>query len=322
MNIGILGAGLMGSQIGVEYAVGGHDVTFVTRSPESARQRVEHAFTLAEGSGLASSPEVVAARGRTVVTSEIAAIGGDCAVVVENVVEDLGVKGGVLAEAATAAPDAILATNTSSLSILAIGAACGAPERVVGTHYWNPPLLMPLVEVIRSERTRPGIVEKMTATLRALGKRPVPVEKDVPGFVWNRMQMALLREAVWIVEHGVASPEAVDEIVRDGLARRWRHTGPFQTAALGGAETFERVAANLWPEISAATELRDLRRWLPTDGRDLAGVRERRDRGLRGDLAADRMARAGALAAASGTAAAVAAGTTGPETGAAGGGQP
>ena len=310
MKVAVLGAGLMGSQIGVEYALGGHSVTFVSRTRSAAEERVRNALLLAEASGLATGAEIHAGADRITVESTADAIATDCQVVVENVVEDLKVKGNVLAEAAAVAPSAILATNTSSLSILAIGEACGAAERVVGTHYWNPPLLMPLVEVVRSERTRPGIVAEMIVTLEGLGKRPVRVEKDVPGFVWNRLQLALLREAVWIVEQGVASPDAVDEIVRDGLARRWRYTGPFQTAALGGAETFERVAANLWPVISDATELRNLRRWLPGDADALLRLRERRDRGLRGDLADDAVEKFGAVGTAAAEQTSVMAGTT------------
>jgi 3-hydroxybutyryl-CoA dehydrogenase len=123
--------------------------------------------------------------------------------------------------------------------------------------------------------------------LRALGKRPVLVDRDVQGFAWNRLQLALLREAVWLVENGVASPETVDEIVRDGLARRWRYTGPFQTAALGGAETFERVAALLWPALSQATSLQNLRQWLDENLETTGPLRERRDRGLAADMRAD-----------------------------------
>jgi 3-hydroxybutyryl-CoA dehydrogenase len=128
----------------------------------------------------------------------------------------------------------------------------------------------------------------MTATLRQLGKRPVLVDRDVPGFAWNRLQFALLREAVWLVENGVASPDTVDEIVRDGLARRWRFTGPFQTAALGGPATFERIANNLWPELSSATSLQDLRRWLDEDTATTTNLRERRDDGLVNELLHDR----------------------------------
>jgi 3-hydroxybutyryl-CoA dehydrogenase len=204
------------------------------------------------------------------------------------VVEDLAQKAAALAPVIPFAPEAIIASNTSSIPITEIGAKIGVPERTIGAHYWNPPLLMPLVELIRGDQTSDEVVATMTATLRALGKRPVIADRDVPGFVWNRLQLALLREAVWIVEQGVASPETVDEIVRDGLARRWRYTGPFQTAALGGAKTFEQVAANLWPVLSCATSLANLRQWLDESPETTGPLRERRDAGLAADLRADR----------------------------------
>ena len=99
-------------------------------------------------------------------------------------------------------------------------AACGAPERTVGTHYWNPPLLMPLVEIISGAHSTPEAVELARGAVASSGKRPVLVQRDVPGFIWNRLQHALLREARWIVDNGVATPEAVDEVVRFGNARR------------------------------------------------------------------------------------------------------
>ena len=203
-------------------------------------------------------------------------------------VEDLDEKAAALAPVMAVAPDAIIATNTSAIPISAIGAAIHAPQRTIGAHYWNPPLLMPLVEVIRGAETSPDTATEMTTILRQLGKRPVLVDRDVPGFAWNRLQLALLREAVWLVENGVASPATVDEIVRDGLARRWRFTGPFQTAALGGPATFERVANNLWPELSCATSLHDLRRWLDEDPATTTPLRERRDDGLVNELLHDR----------------------------------
>lgn len=290
MRIVVAGAGLMGSQIGAEYALGGHDVRFVARRRESAQERVERAFGLAADLGLYPVDVIDAARRRVAVETDLAATGTGADLLVESVVEDMDAKAAVLRGAAALMPNAVLASNTSSLSITALGDAAGAPERIIGTHYWNPPLLMPLVEVIRGERTAGHVVTIVTQELRKLGKRPVAVEKDVPGFVWNRLQFALLREAVWIVEQGVASPDAVDEIVRDGLARRWRLTGPFATAALGGADTFSRIAANLCPELSDADRIDDLRRWLDLTPDRLAAIAERRDAGLAEDLKRDRYA--------------------------------
>jgi 3-hydroxybutyryl-CoA dehydrogenase len=251
MRVVVIGAGLMGSQIGEEYAAGGHDVTFVRRAAGDAPR--------AQPADDAPPADLV----------------------VESVPEDFALKVEVLGAAAAAHPDAVLASNTSSLSITALGEAIGAPERTLGTHYWNPPRLMPLVEVIRGAASAERVAFVID-TLRALGKRPVEIARDVPGFAWNRLQFALLREALWLVDEGVAEPAVVDEIVRDGLARRWRYCGPFETAALGGIETFERVAANLFGELStaaAAPGLAAAAASVPLDG-----VAQRRDAGLAEEL--------------------------------------
>jgi 3-hydroxybutyryl-CoA dehydrogenase len=210
-----------------------------------------------------------------------------CEVAVESAPEDLELKASLLRPVAEASPDAVLATNTSSLSVSELGERIGAPERTVGTHYWNPPLLMPLVEVVAGSRTDPEVVRRTAETLRELGKRPVLVG-DVPGFAWNRLQMAVLREAVALVEHGVASPAIVDEILTHGLARRWRHIGFFQAIALGGVATWQKTGANLLPLISAATELPELSRWVQKGDEELAAVAARRDEGLARDLLAER----------------------------------
>jgi 3-hydroxybutyryl-CoA dehydrogenase len=286
MKIVLLGPGLMGSQIACEYALGGHEVVVLARRPDVARERIERGFSTAREHELASPEQIDAARERMTIAADSDAADG-ARIIVESVVEDLVEKKEALQPVVARNPDAIIASNTSSIPITAIGAAIGAGERTVGAHYWNPPLLMPMVEVIRGDETAEAVVAEMTATLRALGKRPVLVDRDVQGFAWNRLQLALLREAVWLVENGVASPATVDEIVRDGLARRWRYTGPFQTAALGGAATFERVANLLWPALSTATSLQDLRQWLDESPQTTGPLRERRDRGLAADMRAD-----------------------------------
>lgn len=287
MKIALLGPGLMGAQIACEYALGGHDVVILARRVDAAAERLSRSWATALEHGLATADKISAAQQRILLTTDVAQSAG-AGIIVESVVEDLEQKAEAVKPVLALSPEAIVASNTSSIPITAIGEAVGAPEQTVGAHYWNPPLLMPLVEIIRGEATSDATVETMKATVRSLGKRPVLVDRDVPGFVWNRLQLALLREAVWIVEQGVASPAVVDEIVRDGLARRWRYTGPFQTAALGGASTFERVAANLWPVLSQATTLDDLRQWLDETPDTTQPVRERRDTGLAAELRADR----------------------------------
>jgi 3-hydroxybutyryl-CoA dehydrogenase len=293
VKIILLGPGLMGSHIACEYALGGHDIAVLARRPDVARERIERGFATASEHGLATPDQVAVARERLTIGQESDGAEG-AQIIVESVVEDLVEKKAALLPIVARNPDAIVASNTSSIPITAIGAAIGAGARTVGAHYWNPPLLMPMVELIRGDETDEAVVAQMTATLRALGKRPVLVDRDVQGFAWNRLQLALLREAVWLVENGVASPATVDEIVRDGLARRWRYTGPFQTAALGGAATFERVANLLWPALSTATALQGLRQWLEESPQTTEALRERRDGGLAADMRADLEREAGA----------------------------
>jgi len=286
VNVLIVGAGLMGAQIGCEYALGGHGVALLARNPEAAWSRFERGFETVRAHGLASSEAVEAARARARFTSDLNEVAA-CDLAVESLPEDLELKAGLLGPIGEASQGAVLATNTSSLSVTELGERVGAPERTVGTHYWNPPLLMPLVEVVAGARTDPNVVERVTDTLRALGKRPVLVQ-DVPGFAWNRLQMAVLREAVALVEEGVASPAIVDEILTHGLARRWRHIGFFQAIALGGVETWQKTAANLLPLISSGTEIPELGRWVRDGDSELAAVAARRDQGLARDLLEER----------------------------------
>lgn len=293
MQVVLIGPGLMGAQIGCEYALGGHHVTMVYRRREKAEERLAAAWQVVTEAGLASGEAVAAAQARISLRPSLELVAAPPDLVVESIVEDEAAKQAVLREAAERWPQAILASNTSAIPITRLGEGAGAPERTVGTHYWNPPLLMPLVEVISGERTEPAVIDRVVEALSELGKRPVRVRKDVRGFVWNRLQLALLREAVWIVENGVADPDVVDEIVRDGLARRWRLTGPFETVALGGPETFTRVAAQLFPVLSSAQELRDVQQWLKWPPEVLAETRRRRDAGLIEALKRERSADGG-----------------------------
>jgi 3-hydroxybutyryl-CoA dehydrogenase len=286
VNVLVVGAGLMGAQIGCEYALGGHDVVLVARDAERAAERRDATLRLVGELGLAEAAAVDAARARLTVAAGIADA-GHVDLAVESVPEDLELKARLLTEVVATSPDAIVASNTSSLSITELGERIGAPARTIGTHYWNPPLLMSPVEAVPGGRTAPEVIEQVCALLRALGKRPVVVA-DVPGFVWNRIQMAVLREASWIVENSVASPDAVDQILTYGLGRRWSNIGFFEAIALGGVETWQRTAANLLPELSTAPRLGDLRRWVTDDREVLARAAARRDRGLVRDLLEER----------------------------------
>jgi 3-hydroxybutyryl-CoA dehydrogenase len=239
----------MGAQIGAEYALAGHDVVLVTRSAasgERALQRAHAAIRALVTSGLVSEERAAAARLAT--SSDVAAACAGRDLVVESVAEDLNAKADVLDAAARAAPEATLCSNTSSIPITTLGEAARAPERTIGTHYANPAVLMPLVEVIPGARSERRRVDEVVRVLEALGKTPIVVP-DVPGFLWNRLQFALLREAArLVVEHGV-TPETVDVAMRRVLGRRWSLVGPFETMGLGGRETFMKIARLLFAEL-------------------------------------------------------------------------
>src|SRR3954453_22484362 len=217
MEVVVVGAGLMGSQIAAEYALGGHRVRCYARAPEATRARVEQAFATVLQLRLRPGEVTMRAAAEVTVTDALDSI-ERCDLVVESVPEDLALKGEVLGPIAARFPDAVIASNTSSLSIGAIGDACGAPERTVGTHYWNPPLLMPLVEVVAGPESRPEAVKLARAGVASGGKGPGLAPRDGPVFIWTRLQHALRRAALWIADNGVALPESVAEVVRFGNA--------------------------------------------------------------------------------------------------------
>jgi len=287
-RVTIVGAGLMGAQIGTEYALGGHTVTLVTSSQASAGQALERANSalrfLVE-SGLAADDAVRSARQRLRTSTDVAEACRGATIVLESLPENFETKVAILRPTVSSAPEAIIASNTSSLSITKLGAALRVAERVIGTHYWNPPSLMPLVEVVSGASTAPDVTERVVALLTSLGKEPVLVA-DVTGFVWNRLQLALLREAVSIVSQGITDAKTVDLILRRGLGRRWSIIGPFETMALGGPKTFATVARILFPHLASELDPDDLLKMKLPEASDEA--RRRRDRALARWRLADR----------------------------------
>jgi len=175
--------------------------------------------------------------------------------VVETISEELGPKRELLTHAEElVAPDAILTTNTSSLPLAPLAAALRRPERFAGLHWLNPPELVELVEVVGAEETSPETLDALVDWMTQLGKAPVVVRRDLPGFLANRLQYALLREAYALVDAGVASFEDVDRAVVHGLGSRWAAIGPFETMDLAGLDVHAAVAVNLWPELASGGE--------------------------------------------------------------------
>jgi 3-hydroxybutyryl-CoA dehydrogenase len=264
-EVAVIGAGAMGAGIARVFADAGASVRLCARresSLESARRR------------LGDNADRI--RMTTAVDEALEA----AELVVETIVEELEPKRELLVRAEElAAPDAILTTNTSSLPLAPLAAGLRRPERFAGLHWLNPPELVELVEVIGAEETSAETAEVLVDWIEQLGKEPVVVRRDVPGFIVNRLQYALLREAYALVDAGVCSFEDVDRTVVHGLGSRWAAIGPFETMDLAGLDVHAAVAANLWPELARGSEP------TPTIARVLGtgalGVKN--GRGLRGD---------------------------------------
>jgi len=269
-----VGAGTMGAGIARVFADAGTSVRLAARresSLEAARARLGEA----------------ANRMRLTTTVDEALDGAD--LVVETIVEEIGAKRELLARAEeVAAPDALLTTNTSSLPLAPLAKDLRRPKRFAGLHWFNPPELVELVEVVGGEHTAPETLETLAGWMEELGKTPVIVRRDVPGFVANRLQYALLREAYALVDASVCSFEDIDSAVTHSLGARWAAIGPFEAMDLAGLDVHAAVAANLWPELSNTTEPSPSIASALESGRGLRGdissdvLRERRDRVLRG----------------------------------------
>jgi 3-hydroxybutyryl-CoA dehydrogenase len=157
--------------------------------------------------------------------------------VFEAVFEDLELKQQIFADLDhLCSPTTILCSNTSVISITEIAAKAEHPERIIGTHFWNPPYLIPLVEVVRAENTAEWCTTATYDLLARVGKHPVHVHKDVPGFVGNRLQHALWREAFAIIDEGICDPATVDEVIRNGFGLRLPILGPVETADMVGLD--------------------------------------------------------------------------------------
>ena len=231
-RIGIVGAGLMGHGIAQVFAVAGHPVTVYDAFPEALktlRSRI--------AKNLADLGQDSAVAERVTPSETLAGAVGEADVVIEAAPEKLALKQDIFAELEKLAPRrALLASNTSVIPIGKIAARVTSRDRVLGTHWWVPPYLVPLVEVIQAEGTSDGSVTAMIELLRSVGKTAVHVKKDVPGFIGNRLQHALWREAMALVQNGVCDARTVDIVVKASFGRRLPVIGPLESADMIGTD--------------------------------------------------------------------------------------
>jgi 3-hydroxybutyryl-CoA dehydrogenase len=244
-RIAVIGAGLMGHGIAQVLALAGHDVAIydpVQASLDSVKARI-----LTNLRDLGDDPSAVE---RVRPTPELALAVREADYVVEAVLEDLGLKQKLFVEIEQhVRPDTILASNTSVIPITKIMEGLADRTRALGTHWWNPPYLVPLVEVIGTQWTSPQVIEWTIALHKAAGKTPVHVKKDVPGFVGNRLQHALWREAIALVEHGICDAETVDAVIKASFGRRLAVLGPLENADLVGTDLTLAIHQTVLPDI-------------------------------------------------------------------------
>ncbi len=264
----------MAPEIAAALASAGAPVVVCGRAPERADAAARAASVLAGGGEISA------------VAMDEAAFAG-AGLVVETVAEDLELKRGLLARIEAWCPaEAVLTTNTSSLRIADIASALARPERFAGLHFLKPGHLTAVVEVVPGPATDPEVVAGLEARARAMGKAPLVVRADEPGFIWNRIQFAVLRECLHMLEAGVADAGDIDAAVSDGLAPRWMAAGPLATADLGGLSVFATISAQLFPHLAdghdAPAEL--TRRaadgpafapWTAEGGKEVAALRAR-----------------------------------------------
>jgi len=246
-KIAVIGAGLMGHGIAQVFALAGHDVTItdsVAQSLATAKSRI--------AANLRDLGDDETATSRVTPCADLTDAVRDADYVVEAVSEDLPLKQQLFAAIERCVrADTVLASNTSVIPITSIMQGLQRRQRALGTHWWNPPFLVPLVEVIETQWTSPQVVDWTMRLHEAAGKKPAHVKKDVPGFIGNRLQHALWREAISLVEHGICDAATVDAVIKASFGRRLPVLGPLENADLVGTDLTLAIHNTVLPAIDS-----------------------------------------------------------------------
>ena len=255
--VAVIGAGTMGPGIADMFARAGCHVHLVDLSDallDQAMARLRLGQQALVEAGLLRPRDADAAVSRVTTTTDLSEACDGSEFLLEAVTEDLALKQELFAACDRLCPrETVLATNTSGLSVTAIAGATGRSDRVGGMHFWNPPHLIPLVEVIRADTTSDDTAELLKSVALRLGKKPIEVRRDIPGFVGNRLQFAVVREALHLLEEGVASAEDIDTAMTAGPGLRYSFLGPLRTADLGGLDVFRAISSYLFAPVECGT---------------------------------------------------------------------
>jgi 5-formyl-3-hydroxy-2-methylpyridine 4-carboxylate dehydrogenase len=261
-TVALVGAGTMGPGMAAMFATHGFDVRLTDVKPDvldRARGTVETVYATLQQGGLLSADQVAAARPRVTFTLDGGEALRGAEFVVEAIPERLDLKQRFFADAERhVAAGAVLASNTSGIPITELGRAAQHPERVVGMHWSNPPHLIPVIEVIRGERTGDAAVETTRRVVERLEMIPVVVRRDVPGFVENRILYAIMREALHLLEEGIATAEDIDTIVKWGIGYKLAVIGPLELLDVAGLDIYDSVASYLNADLSGRRDVSPL----------------------------------------------------------------
>lgn len=239
-KIAIIGAGLMGRGLAQVFSLAGHPTHLydaLTTALAAAKKMIRADLDLAVEAGLVTRDQTEAAEKLIKTEVDLAEASDGSALIIECVPEKMDLKQNIFKQLdEICSPQVILASNTSVMSITEIASTSTHKERIIGTHFWNPPHLLPLVEVVQTVDTSPEVIGQTMRLMAGAGKKPIHVKKDVPGFVANRMQHALWREAFYILDAGIADAATIDEAVRSSFGLRLPVLGPMENADMVGLD--------------------------------------------------------------------------------------
>lgn len=252
-RVAVIGSGVMGHGIAQSYALAGFSVSlydleesFLTK----AKKSVEQSLSLLVQEAVISEQVKIETLERIALTTDLEQAVREADVITEAVPEVIELKWDLFEQLEKyAKPEAIIASNTSTFSISRLIEKAKTPHRIIITHFFNPAQLVPLVEIVRHGTTAEEVVQTTMELMGKIGKSPVLLKKDVPSFIANRLQAALMREAFSLLQEGVADAREIDTVMKDGIGFRWAFVGPIETADFGGLDTWKRVMDNLTPVL-------------------------------------------------------------------------
>jgi 3-hydroxybutyryl-CoA dehydrogenase len=270
-KIAIIGSGVMGSGIAQSFAVSGYFVTINDIKEEllyHAQNRISENLSLLMEEGALTDREKQGALANITYSVDLEGAVRDADFIIEAIPEVIELKLNLYQQLEEIIkPDAIVASNTSTFPISQLMEKASFAERMVITHFFNPGHLVPLVEIVQHDETKPEIVKTTMDLMRKIGKSPILLKKEIAGFIANRLQTALMREAFYLLKEGVADAEDIDTAITAGPGFRWAFTGPIEIADFGGLDTWQRVFDNVSPVLDQSKEAPDLIRDLVAEGK-------------------------------------------------------